>query len=113
MLEATRKDATPGRGYRVSDLRVLWPLGTGAGLCSIVVFGLYISAEETQARYATPNLIWFTGLGLIYWLALLWLKTSRGEMDADPIVYACADPSSRLVIGFMIAMTLAAYVIKV
>jgi 4-hydroxybenzoate polyprenyltransferase len=47
-------EATRGRDYRVSDLVVLWPLGVCSGLCAVVVFGLFIYTEETQARYASP-----------------------------------------------------------
>ena len=113
MLERAGRADSAGRGYLVSDLRVLWPIGTGAAMCSVVVFGLYISAEETQARYASPNLIWLAGIGLIYWLARLWIKASRGEMHDDPIVFTMYDRPSQLVIGFMIAATLAAYVIRI
>ena len=35
--------ATQGRDYRVTDLVVLWPLGVGAGLSAVVVFGLFIT----------------------------------------------------------------------
>lgn len=73
-LSQIGKESTRGRDYRVSDLVVLWPLGVGAALSAIVVFGLFISAPETQARYSTPNMLWLVALGLIYWLARLWIK---------------------------------------
>ncbi len=40
-----------GRDYRVADLAVLWRLGVSASTAAVVVFGLFISAPETQARY--------------------------------------------------------------
>ena len=97
------KKATRGRDYRVADLVVLWPLGVGAALSAVVVFGLFISAPETQARYATPDLLWLVAVALIYWLARLWIKTSRGEMHDDPVIYALKDNGSRMTI---LAMTL-------
>ena len=51
MLFASRTSAS-GRDYRVEDLGVLWPLGTGAALCAAVVFGLFVSSPEVRARYA-------------------------------------------------------------
>ncbi|MBI3347419.1 MAG: UbiA family prenyltransferase, partial [Burkholderiales bacterium] len=75
---------TRGRDYRVTDLVILWPLGMGAALSAVVVFGLFISAPETQHQYATPTLLWFVALALIYWLSRLWIKTSRAEMHDDP-----------------------------
>ncbi len=101
--------ATRGRDYRVTDLVVLWPLGVGAALSAVVVFGLFISAPETQGRYGTPQLLWLVAIGLIYWLARLWVKTSRGEMHDDPVVYAIKDRGSRVTLFAMIAVMLAAH----
>ena len=101
--------ATRGRDYRVSDLVVLWPLGVGAALCAVVVFGLFISAPETQARYATPQMLWLVAIGLVYWMARLWVKTSRGEMHDDPVVYAVKDRGSRLTVLAMIGAAMAAF----
>ncbi len=110
-LEENGVKATRGRDYRVTDLVVLWPLGVGAALSAVVVFGLFISAPETQARYATPQLLWLTAIGLIYWLARLWIKTSRGEMHDDPVVYAIKDHGSRVTVFSMIAVVLFAHFI--
>lgn len=107
-LDENGVKATRGRDYRVTDLVVLWPLGVGAALSAVVVFGLFISAPETQARYATPQLLWLVAIGLIYWLARLWVKTSRGEMHDDPVIYALKDHGSRVtVFGMFVVMLLA------
>ena len=108
-LEQSGQEEAPGRDYRVGDLAVLWPLGVGAALSAVVVFGLFISAEETRQRYATPELLWLVALGLVYWLARLWIKTSRGRMDDDPLVYAIRDSGSLMAVSFMIAVTLVAH----
>lgn len=105
--------ATRGRDYRVGDLAVLWPLGVGAAMAAVVVFGLFISAPETQPRYATPQLLWLVAVGLIYWLGRLWIKTSRGEMHDDPVVYAIKDRGSRLTVMAMVAAILAAHFISI
>lgn len=108
-LKEAGAPATRGRDYRVSDLVVLWPLGVGAALCAVVVFGLFISAPETQARYATPQILWLVAIGLVYWMARLWIKTSRGEMHDDPVVYALKDRGSRLTVLAMIAAVMVAH----
>lgn len=108
-LEESGVHAARGRDYRVSDLVVLWPLGVGAALCAVVVFGLFISAPETLNRYATPQLLWLVAIGLIYWLARLWIKTSRGEMLDDPVVYAIKDRASRITVCLMVAVILIAH----
>jgi len=108
-LDQNGGGAARGRDYRVTDLAVLWPLGVGAALSAVVVFGLFISADETRVRYATPQLLWLVAIGLIYWLARLWIKTSRGEMDDDPLVHAIKDPGSLAAVFAMIVTVLLAH----
>ena len=108
-LDQTGGVAARGRDYRVTDLGVLLPLGVAAALSAEVVFGLFISAPETQIRYATPQLLWLVAIGLIYWLARLWIKTTRGEMHDDPVVYALKDRGSRVTVVAMVAVMLAAH----
>lgn len=97
-LQGSGGGSTRGRDYRVSDLAVLWPMGLASAMSAVVVFGLYINAPETQARYATPTLLWAAAALLIYWLGRLWIKTGRDEMDDDPVLYALKDRGSRLVV---------------
>jgi len=108
-LQQRGQEATHGRDYRSIDLVVLWPLGVGSALSAVVVFGLFISAPETQVRYASPQGLWLVAIGLIYWLARLWIKTARGEMHDDPLVFAIRDFGSRITILAMITTTLAAH----
>lgn len=111
-LQDTNKTAINGRDYRVSDLAVLWPLGIGTGLCSIVVFGLYVGSPAAVALYNdATNGLWIAGIGLIYWIARIWLKTARGEMDDDPIVFTLKDFGSRVAIASMVAVTVLAHFI--
>lgn len=107
-LEQLGQAATRGRDYRVSDQQVLTPLGIAAALSAVVIFGLFISTPETTQHYAQPHLLWLTGIGLIYWLARLWIKTVRGEMHDDPIIFALKDFGSQVTIAVMLAATLAA-----
>lgn len=108
-LNQIGKHATRGRDYQVNDLVVLWPLGIGSALSAVVVFGLFISAPETQVRYATPELLWISAIGLIYWLARLWIKTARGEMHDDPIIYAIKDYGSQITILAIITVVIVAH----
>lgn len=108
-LEKSGLDKAHGRDYRVTDLTVLWPLGVGTALSAAVVFGLFISSPETQTRYATPQLLWLVAIGLVYWLGRLWIKTSRGEMHDDPVVYAIKDDVSRITVAIMLFVMLMAH----
>ncbi len=111
-LDQIGTKATRGRDYRVTDLTVLWPLGVGSALSAVVVFGLFINAPETSAHYATPELLWLVAMGLIYWLARLWIKTSRGEMHDDPVIYAITNRGSRQTVLAMLGIMLAAHFFK-
>jgi 4-hydroxybenzoate polyprenyltransferase len=101
-----------GRGYLVSDLRVLWPLGTAAAMASVVVFGLFISAPETEMRYATTQLLWLAAVALIYWLSHLWIKTSRGEIHDDPLVFAIRDRTSQVTMFAIVLITIGAHYLE-
>lgn len=109
LLQSKGGIGTKGRDYRVSDLAVLWPMGLASAMSAVVVFGLYINAPETQARYATPTLLWAATALLIYWLGRLWIKTGRDEMDDDPVLYALRDRGSRLAVIAMGAIMGCAY----
>lgn len=111
-LEQNGAASAHGRDYRVTDLTVLWPLGVGAALLAALVFGLFISAPETRVRYGTPDMLWLVVIGLVYWMARLWIKTSRGEMHDDPIVYALKDRGSRTTVFLMLAVMLAAHFLQ-
>ncbi len=101
-----------GRGYRVEDLKILWPVGVATGVCSVLVFALFVSADELPEYYSAPSLLWLVALTLFYWLAYIWLKTSRGEMYDDPLVFAIKDVSSRITIGIAVLITIAAHFVQ-
>lgn len=113
LLQRNGGTATAGRDYLVSDMAVLWPLGVGSALCAAVVFGLFINDPGTAARYASPALLWFAAVGLLYWLSRLWVKCARGEMDDDPLVFALRDATSRFTLFWMLCATLAARFLEV
>jgi hypothetical protein len=48
-------------------------------------------------------------MGLLYWFGRVWIKTSRGEMHDDPIVFALRDRGSLAVVVAMIVQVLLAY----
>lgn len=107
LRELGRTEAS-GRNYLVADLTLLWSLGVGAALSSVVVFGLFINSPDTQVRYHTPNILWITAAGLLYWLSHLWLMTGRARMHDDPLVFAVRNVQSRAAIACIILSTLAA-----
>lgn len=86
-----------GRGYRSEDLVQLSILGSASGFMAVLVFALYINAEETQLLYDTPQLLWFICPLLLYLVSRIWLLTNRGMLSEDPVVFFISDRNSQLV----------------
>jgi 4-hydroxybenzoate polyprenyltransferase len=101
-LRSQGKVSTLGRDYWVDDLVVLWPMGVAAAMSSVVVFGLFINSAETHVRYSSPALLWLVAIVLTYWLGRLWIKTARGEMHDDPVIFAAKDQGSQVAIFVMV-----------
>jgi 4-hydroxybenzoate polyprenyltransferase len=104
-------EETNVRGYRPADLDVLLPLGVGASLCSIVVFGLFAATAIDSHRYPSAMLLWLVAIGMFYWMGRLWLMTMRGRMHDDPLVFTLRDGASRTALAAMVLTTAAAHFI--
>lgn len=83
-----------GRGYRVTDLPILFAMGIGAAYVATFVFGLYLNSPQVGANYQYPAFLWAFVPILLYWTTRVWLKTFRSEMHDDPVVFAARDPVS-------------------
>jgi len=92
------REKSGGRDYRVADLPMLQSVGIASSLASIVVFTLYLGAPENAGRFSSPHLAWVVAPFLLYWVSRVWIKTGRGEMHDDPVVFAIRDRGSRLVV---------------
>lgn len=93
MKELGRKKAS-GRGYNVTDLDTINQLGIGAGIGSIVILTLYVSQPSTTILYGSPDYLLAACIAMFYWIARIWVLTSRGQMNEDPVAFAMKDPVS-------------------
>ncbi len=73
--------------------------GVAAGFTAAVVLALYIHSDIARALYASPEALWFLVPLLVFWLCRMWLEATRGEMHDDPLVHACGDRASWLVLA--------------
>ena len=85
------KQTAAGRGYTVTDLPVLMSLGASASMASVLVLALYINDPETRILYPSTQWLWMAPPLLLYWVSRIWMKTQRGEIDDDPVVFAVRD----------------------
>jgi 4-hydroxybenzoate polyprenyltransferase/phosphoserine phosphatase len=97
-----------GRDYNASDLAYLSSMGTASGYLSVLVLALFINSPEVATRYAHLEVLWLLCPLVLYWMSRLWIKTGRGEMEDDPIVFTLKDRGSRFVIAVSIAVVVAA-----
>lgn len=93
-----------GRDYAVDDLGSLHSMGIASGYLSVFVVAFYINSSEVVGLYSRPQLLWLLAPALLYWISRMWIKTGRGEMHDDPLVYSVRDRASRLIMFFMFAV---------
>lgn len=98
----------PGRGYITGDLTTLRPLGIAAEIGSALVYCLYITSDDIMRLYSRPDLLWLGLPILLYWHTRVWLRTGRGQMQDDPVVFALRDHTSRVVLAVFLIIVLIA-----
>ena len=65
--------------------------GCGSALAASVVLALFVQAEATAERYASPSILWgFMPLDAVLAVPAM-ARTTRGNMRDDPITYAAGD----------------------
>jgi len=104
-----------GRGYGLDDRAFVMSFGIASGVASLVVFALFISslAQQAASPYASPVFLWGAMAALSYWMMRMWLLTTRGVMDDDPILYAAGERASLILGGLMAAFVLAAQLVRI
>lgn len=90
------REAAHGRDYRVTDSVPLLAMGIASGYVAVLVVTFYISSSAVTTLYRRPEVLWLLCPVLMYWVSRLWLKTHRGEMHDDPLVFALKDRASRI-----------------
>ncbi|MFT5644684.1 MAG: 4-hydroxybenzoate polyprenyltransferase [Janthinobacterium sp.] len=108
-LAQSSQTGAKGRGYLVSDTAILSAFGATSGYLAVLVIVFYIDTPTTAINYNHPRALWLLSPLLVYWISRLWIKTTRGEMHDDPIVYAARDFCSWIVLIIFCAITLFAW----
>lgn len=100
-----------GRAYRVEDLPILRGTALSSGHAAVLVLALYISSDTVQSLYSRPEALWLIAPLMLYWLLRMIMKTHRGEMTDDPIVFAATDKISLVVVAMCAVIALLASII--
>jgi hypothetical protein len=61
--------------------------------------------------YEQPEALWVVCPALMYWVGRVWLKTARGEMHEDPILFAVHDRASHCVLAILVLVLLFAWAV--
>jgi 4-hydroxybenzoate polyprenyltransferase/phosphoserine phosphatase len=101
-------DEAKGRGYRTDDLPLIQTLGVVSGFAAVLVLALYINGESVVLLYRRPEVMWLTVPILLYWITRIWIKTHRGLMHDDPVLFALKDRVSILSGAMFLAVMWAA-----
>lgn len=96
-LMATDRDGK-GRAYAIEDLPVIRGVAITSGQAAVLVLAFYISSDDVLRLYSAPGLLWLICPLLLYWVLRMVMKTHRGQMTDDPIVFAATDRVSLVVI---------------
>ena len=96
------------RGYSSEDLHVIQIFGIASSFVSCVVLALYIQSQAAANLYYHPQILWLLVPVILFWQCRLWLSTTRGYMDDDPIVYSAKDWVSWIVALIVAAILFAA-----
>jgi len=85
------------RGYTAEDGPFVLVMGVAASFVSTLVLALYVQSDWARGGAGSSNLVWLLVPLLLFWQCRLWLATTRGHMDDDPIIYAARDWVSRAI----------------
>jgi 4-hydroxybenzoate polyprenyltransferase len=99
-MQVEGKVRASGRDYTIDDYAVLKSFGTSTAMLAVLMFCFYINNSVLINQYQQPNILWLIVPALCYWLMRVWIKTHRGEMHDDPIVFSLKDRGSLVTIIF-------------
>lgn len=108
LMTGDGKKSLHGRGYVASDIPLLVALGVANGVIAVLVLALYINSPDVGRLYRSPELLWLMPPLMLYWICRVWLKTHRGKMHDDPIVFAASDRPSLITGAIFAALLLVA-----
>jgi len=93
-LDSAHSRKVRGREYSIEDISMLQTLGAASGYLAVLVLALYINSPEVSQLYKTPQVLWLIAPLMLLWVTRLWMVTTRGYMDEDPILFAVKDPET-------------------
>jgi 4-hydroxybenzoate polyprenyltransferase len=86
-----------GRGYLVSDGLLILVIGVAASVAAALVLFEWVASDAYPiGHYPSPQWLWATPFLVFLWTTRIWLKSHRGRLDDDAVLFALKDPPSWL-----------------
>ncbi len=101
-----------GRGYRAEDLPMIQLMGVASSFVASLVLALYVQNELAAPLDREATLAWIVVPLVLFWECRMWLATSRGKMNDDPIVFAARDWVSWMIAICCVAVLLLDHLVK-
>lgn len=96
-LSNTQNLKAKGRGYEVKDLQLLQVMSVAAGFTAALILNLYFNDADIKVHFSNIYIAYTCLPILVYWLCRIYIKSSRGAINDDPVTYALKDKTSLLV----------------
>jgi 4-hydroxybenzoate polyprenyltransferase len=80
-----------GRGYEVGDITQINLFGVCSAFLSVVIFLLYLQSDKVKEMYRQPELLWLLSPLFLYWISRIWVLSSRGKINEDPVIFVLKD----------------------
>jgi 4-hydroxybenzoate polyprenyltransferase len=97
-----------GRDYQVEDIAQINLFGVCSAFLSAVVFILYLQSDKVKELYRRPQLLWLLSPVYLYWVSRLWIRSSRGQVGEDPVLFVLKDPVTYVIFLISGAIMMAA-----
>lgn len=88
-----------GRAYIAQDMQILMTMQTTCGFSAITILCLYVDSISAQALYSRPDFLWLAAPTLLWWYSYLLIKSGRGEVKGDPLLFALKIPVTWIAAG--------------
>ncbi|MBL8705859.1 MAG: UbiA family prenyltransferase [Rhodospirillales bacterium] len=92
------------RGYTAEDGPFILVMGVASSFVATLVLALFVQSDWSKGPEWSGQFMYFLVPLLLFWQCRLWLATTRGHMDDDPILYAARDWVSQAIAVCMFAV---------
>jgi 4-hydroxybenzoate polyprenyltransferase/phosphoserine phosphatase len=109
-LRNTDDDSSlPARNYSKQDLTIVQTFGISNGALSLMTLAQYISSDDVAPIYRAPTVLWLVLPIMMFWIYRAWMWAGRGQIGADPVVFAMRDRISQICVIFILAIVMFAH----